>query len=306
VTARSAEAMARKGGILLLDKPAGPTSHDCVDRIRRVLGERRVGHTGTLDPFASGLLVLCVGPATRLSEYLTGLDKEYLAELRLGQETATHDTEGAVLTENDAWQGLERSDVEQAMDSFRGPILQIPPGFSAKKIGGEAAYRKARRGERVDLPPVEVTVYALEIVALELPFVRVRVHCSSGTYVRGLARDLGAALGTGAHLTALRRTSVGAMRVEDAVELSEGLDGEALLGAWIEPPLALAHLSKVAVDVAAAERLARGQAIAVDDHDLPEGEPVLVLLEGTLVAIATRQRGALRPQKVLAAGGSSI
>lgn len=300
----SATGVPSSGGVLLVDKPEGPTSHDVVDRVRRLLGERRVGHTGTLDPFASGLLVLCVGRATRLSEYLAGLDKEYLAVVRLGRTTATQDPDGELLTEHELPASLGAEDVEAALAPRRGRIRQVPPVFSAKKVGGQRAYRKARRGEPVELKAVEVTVHALELLALEPPFARLRVHCSSGTYVRALARDIGESLGVGAHLAALRRTRVGPFRVEDAVRLDEDLPPETPPGAWVDPARALAHLPSVRVEGEVAGRLAGGQTIPLEARDLPLGEPVAVIEGERLVAVAIRDGDRLRPRKVFAEGGA--
>jgi tRNA pseudouridine55 synthase len=266
--------------------------------VRRSLGERRVGHTGTLDPFASGLLVLGVGPATRLSEYLTGLDKEYVAHLRFGQRTSTHDTESDVVEENDAWRALDRTRIESALEAFRGTIRQLPPDFSAKKIGGLPAHRRVRRGETVELAEVEVTVSLLALEDLQLPTARLRVSCSSGTYVRALARDLGEALGAGAHLVELRRTRVGPFHLEDAAPSDALDDRDALLARLLDPAAAVAHLPSVSIDRAGAIRLAHGQTVPVP-LPRPEGEgPVAVLEDGVLVAVATSEAGRLRPRKV--------
>jgi tRNA pseudouridine55 synthase len=286
--------------VLAVDKAEGPTSHDVVARVRRTLGERRVGHTGTLDPFASGLIVLCLGPATRLAEYLSSLDKEYLACVRLGQRTATHDREGDVVAESDAWRGLSRAAVEDALRAFAGPLLQRPPEFSAKKVGGVAAYRKARRGEPVELAPAAVTVHELELLSFEPPFARVRVVCSSGTYVRALARDVGDALGVGAHLTELRRTRVGPFRVEDAARADALDDRASLLARVIPPARALAHLPSVSLGEQDVRRLAHGQEVDAPAAGVPEGRPLAVLQGGALVAVATSVGGRLRPRKVFA------
>ena len=290
----------RAGGVLLVDKPEGPTSHDVVDRVRRTLAERRIGHTGTLDPFATGLIVLCLGPATRLAEYLSGMDKEYLATVRLGQSTATHDRDGAVVSESDEWRGLSTEAIWRALADLTGALRQLPPEFSAKKVGGEPAYRKARRGEAFELAAVDVTVHELELLEVMLPLVRVRVSCSSGTYVRALARDLGEALAVGAHLTELRRTRVGPFRVEKAAPSSELEDADALLRRILEPARALAHMPAVSVNEVDAARLAQGQEVPTSGVDVPEGQPLAVLRRGALVAVATSVEGRLRPRKVFA------
>lgn len=301
--------------VLPVDKAEGPTSHDVVASARRALGSRRVGHTGTLDPFASGLLLLCVGRATRLAEYLSGLDKSYVAEARLGVETDTLDRDGHVVAESDAWRDLGAADVEAALASLVGEIRQVPPQFSAKKVEGEAMHRKARRGERVELPPVNVTVHAIELESIALPDVRFRVRCSTGTYVRALARDLGAGLGTGAHLTALRRTEVGRFHVDDAVAVDHLEDEKAVRRALISPLDAMRHLALFEVDAEAAGRIRHGQRIRVEgDGDqetaharaLDGGpsvtEPALVAVShgGNLLAIASIEKGVLKPRKVFA------
>lgn len=285
--------MPPEGGVLLLDKPVGPTSHDVVTRVRKVLGERRVGHTGTLDPFASGLLVVCAGPATRLVQYLVGADKEYEARARLGVRTETDDLEGETTATDEAWTGLDRARVEAALQGFVGETLQRPPAFSAKKVGGEAAHRKARRGEAVELEPVPVTVHEIELTALDLPEITFRVRCSSGTYIRALARDVGEVLGTGAHLAALRRTRVGGWSVENAVDgaLAEDLPREA----WIAPLDALADWPRVALSDEEAGRLVHGQRIRLDE--LADG-PTVAHWNGTLLAVCDAEDGVLRPRRV--------
>jgi tRNA pseudouridine55 synthase len=317
--------------VLPVDKPEGPTSHDVVARARRALGTRKIGHTGTLDPFASGLLVLCVGRATRLAEYLTGLPKSYMAEARLGVETDTLDREGRVVAETDGWEVLGWEEIESAAVGLVGEIEQVPPQFSAKKVGGEAMHRKARRGEVVQLAPVPVTIDALEIEGVDLPTVTFAVRCSSGTYVRALARDLGERLGVGAHLTGLRRTSVGDHDLGRAVSLDD-LDVPGIVErARMSPVEALGHLPRIGVDAEAARRIRHGQRIRVDE--LPSGvasgvlgpaagpvnpfaervgagpgsvdaaavEPVVVTCGPDLVAVARLAAGVLEPRKVFPA-----
>lgn len=288
--------------VLPVDKPEGPTSHDVVAIARKALGERRVGHTGTLDPFASGLLLLCVGKATRLAEYFSGLDKSYEAEARLGIRTDTLDRDGTVVAECEAWNDLTRERVEAALAGLRGEALQVPPQYSAKKVGGERAYRSARDGRTVELAPVPVSVHELELTGTDLPLVRFRVRCSSGTYVRALARDLGEALGVGAHLTSLRRTAIGAWSVGDALALDH-LDDPARVGdVAVDPLAALAHLPTVVVDDEAAVRIAHGQTVPLRSEDgAKEGVPVAVAHAGALVAVGQADEGVLRPRKVFAA-----
>lgn len=281
------------GGILPVDKPEGPTSHDIVSRARKLLRERRIGHMGTLDPFASGLLMLCVGPATRLMQYLVGADKEYVARARLGVTTDTLDREGEVTGTSDAWEGLDREAVEAALESFRGEIVQTPPVFSAKKIRGEAAHRRVRRGESVELEPVTVTVHHLELTGLDLPEVDFRVRCSSGTYIRALARDLGEALGVGAHLTGLRRTRVGHWHVDEAVDgdFPDGIPD----AAWVAPLDAMEGWTRLALEDDDARRLAQGQ--RVPSPDAPPG-PAVAHWHGTLLAICEVKDGVIHPRRV--------
>jgi tRNA pseudouridine55 synthase len=212
-------------GLLIVDKPAGPTSHDVVARVRRAIGERRVGHTGTLDPLASGVLPLVVGRATRLARLLSGSDKDYLATVELGLATDTHDAAGRPLAA--AWGGRLplRDEIEAALDRFRGTFHQQPPVFSAKKIRGRRSYDIARRdpaaaAQEVLLQPVEVTTHAVELLEVTAARLRLRIRCSAGFYVRSLAHDLGRVLGTGAHLAALERTESAGARIEAAVPLA--------------------------------------------------------------------------------------
>jgi len=207
-------------GILLVDKPSGVTSHDVVSRARRALGTRKVGHAGTLDPMATGLLLLGVDSSTRLLTYLVGLGKRYTATIRLGQSSTTDDAEGELSAPVDAT-GLTRAQLDTGIAALTGEIAQVPSTFSAIKVDGRRSYDRARSGEEVALAPRTVTVSRFELLAerRDAPFLdlEVVVECSSGTYIRALARDLGAALGVGGHLTALRRTDVGPFSVEDAV-----------------------------------------------------------------------------------------
>lgn len=289
-------------GILLVDKPAGPTSHDVVDHVRRAAGMSRVGHAGTLDPFASGLLLLLLGSATRLSEYFLGMDKGYDATLRLGVETDSWDPEGQVTREDPAWDRVTGSAIQAALEGLRGRILQVPPAYSAKKVRGEAAHRRVRRGEKLELEPVEVTVGRLALLETSLPSLRLEVTCSSGTYVRALARDLGRGLGVGAHLTALRRTSIGPFGLAEASPLESVRDPESVRAALLPAATALAHLPAVDVGAEQATWIRQGRALPVTWEGLPEAAPIRVLLEGDLLAVAYRDGTHLRPRKVLAHG----
>ena len=215
--------MSPEPGFVVVDKPGGITSHDVVSRVRRLAGTRRVGHAGTLDPMATGVLVVAVNRATRLLGHLTLTDKRYDATVRLGVSTTTDDAEGAVL-ESRVTDALTEGAVREALSAFQGEIDQVPSSVSAVKVEGRRAYDRVRAGERVDLPPRRVSIHALEVTGLDLPDIRISVHCSSGTYIRAIARDLGAALGVGGHLTALRRTAVGPFTLEQARTLEELAD----------------------------------------------------------------------------------
>lgn len=215
-------------GLLLVDKPAGMTSHDVVDHIRKATGLRRVGHTGTLDPRATGLLILCLGGATRLSEHLTGLDKVYEGSMRFGMITESYDLDGAVV-ENRAVPDLAIECIQEACNRYTGKIEQVPPMVSAVKVGGERLYKLARHGETIERKPRPVTVHEFRVLAYTPPDARIRVRCTSGTYVRSLCHDVGAGLGCGAVLAELRRTWVGPHCVDNAASLETLSGREAVL-----------------------------------------------------------------------------
>ena len=210
-------------GILLVDKPGGITSHDVVSRIRKLAGTRKVGHAGTLDPMATGLLVLGLDASTRLLTYLVGLDKEYLATIRFGFATTTDDAEGDALAEPVDTASVTPDVVRAAIVPLTGRISQIPSSVSAIKVDGKRSYDRVREGEEFTLASREVTVSVFDVIAERPGEVDVRVECSSGTYIRALARDLGASLGVGGHLTALRRTRIGPFRVADAGAIDDAL-----------------------------------------------------------------------------------
>jgi tRNA pseudouridine55 synthase len=292
--------MTQWNGVLRVDKPVGPTSHDAVALARRALRTRRVGHTGTLDPFASGLLLLCLGPATRLAEYLTALPKSYAATLRLGAATDTDDDTGALISSSDAWQDVSEAALRGVLAAQVGEIEQLPPVYSAKKVGGERMYAAARRGEAVERTPSRVTIHAIELTRFEPPEADFTVDCSSGTYIRAIARDAGAALGVGAHLTALRRTRVGAHDLQGAVPLDRLDDADAVAAAWVTPAEAVRHMPSAVVRGAELARLRNGGAVAVEEA-VPAGEPVALLSEGgELLAIGERIGERVQPRKVLA------
>lgn len=218
-----------KSGILVIDKPKGRTSHDVVQAIRRASGERRVGHAGTLDPMATGVLVLCIGSATRVVDEIQALPKVYGAELRLGQETDTQDAEGRITAEQD-WHHVTAEAVEAALAAFRGDILQVPPMHSALHHDGKRLYQLAREGKEVERAPRALHVERLDLVAFEPPFLRLEMAVSKGFYVRSLAHDLGRALGCGAHLSGLVRLAVGQFRLAEAEPLPRAV--EAFVEGW--------------------------------------------------------------------------
>ncbi|HHX43524.1 MAG TPA: tRNA pseudouridine(55) synthase TruB [Chloroflexi bacterium] len=289
-------------GILNIDKPTGLTSHDVVARVRRLVPKVRVGHAGTLDPMATGVLVVCLGKATRLIEYLAGADKRYQATIRFGVTTTTWDADGEV-EERRPIDGLDRAQIEAQLPRFTGAIDQVPPMYSALKRKGQPLYRLARRGVTVERAARRVEVYSLVVERWSPPDLTVRIHCSKGTYVRALAHDVGQAVGVGAHLAALRRTAVGAFTVEDAVDL-EWLLARRETGAWRErlydARVAVQHLPQATADSAATHRLTHGQpaSLSVDG----EGSEAAVLdPDGQLLALVRYdpESGLWRPHKVL-------
>lgn len=207
-------------GLLVLNKPKGWTSFDVVAKIRNKLGVKKVGHTGTLDPMATGVLVLCLGKATTLAQQMIGLEKEYVAQITLGGSSDTDDAEGK-LTENKEAGQKSQKEVERVLKGFEGVIQQVPPQFSAKKVGGKRAYKLAREGKAVELKPVEVTIHELELLKYQWPHLELRVKSSKGFYVRALARDVGEKLGVGGYLSALQRTQVGPYTLDQAIEIEE-------------------------------------------------------------------------------------
>jgi len=246
-------------GVVIVDKPAGITSHDAVDRVRKLLGERKAGHTGTLDPMATGVLPVCVGEATKIAFFLTGDDKVYEATMRLGVRTDTLDMTGQVLTEQEP--RATDADVKAVLAAFTGTITQVPPQYSAVKVRGKALYKWARKGIRVEPPPREVQIREIILQGIELPRVRFTVTCSKGTYVRTLCADMGDRLGCGAALEQLRRTRSGIFRLQDAVRLDgESDDGirARLEQALIPMNRALPGLRDIVIPPLLEQKLAQG------------------------------------------------
>jgi len=284
-------------GLLIVDKPAGITSHDVVARTRRILGTKAVGHAGTLDPMATGVLVLGVGRATKLLGLLALDDKAYLATIRLGMGTTTDDAEGQPLSTRDA-SSVDRAAVEAGIEALTGAIQQVPSTVSAIKVGGRRAYRLARGGEQVTLAARPVTVSRFELLDLRraaaVTDLDVLVECSTGTYVRALARDLGAALGVGGHLTALRRTRVGPFGLDRARTLAE-LEATPRLSLTLDEAVATAFPRRD-VDAAAARDLSHGRPLP------PTGDPGTYGVfdpDGRAVGLVADRDGAARPVVVL-------
>ncbi len=294
------------GAVFLVDKPKGPTSHDIVRDIRRWTGLRRVGHGGTLDPLASGLLPVFVGVATRLNEYLTPYRKSYEATLLLGQSTDTDDSEGEVIASSPV-PSLSDEQIDAALEQFRGEIEQVPPQYSAVKRDGVAAYRSARAGEHVEIEPRAVTVHHLTATSIELPYVTLAMSVSTGTYVRAIARDLGEALGCGAHVTEMRRTGIGAKLAEDGhtpEALEAAADADNIWSLAISPAELFPDWPHFHLHGEQLRRIKRGQKIRhapVDGWDkalaLNSENHVAAVLRRDELSAATWQ-----PEKVLAAG----
>jgi tRNA pseudouridine55 synthase len=312
-------------GALIIDKPVGWTSHDVVARVRHLIQERRVGHTGTLDPFATGVLVLVVGRATRLAQFLSGLDKEYEAVIRLGYATDTGDVTGKPLGNSGADTGaapskpvlkFSDSEIEAALASLLGEIDQVPPMYSAKKQQGRKLYELARRGEEVERQPIRVCIHAFEALkptgellkdnldgTLDL---KVRVVCSSGTYIRTLAEDFGKQLGIGAHVAELRRTRVGDFPIHNSStleQLQESIAEESLGRILLPPDDVLAHLPAIDLTAANVGKIRNGVSVEVSEPTWTNGEQVRLRDQhGHLIAIASFQaeKNSLRPRVVLA------
>jgi len=303
---RSEDAADRRGGVLVIDKPDGPTSHDIVAAVRRRLRGVKVGHTGTLDPFATGVLPLVIGRATRLARHLGGADKEYDATISLGRSTDTFDRTGRVVFTAPAGAPLPAAGaVASALDLFRGSWMQTPPAFSAKMSGGIRAYEQARRGGTVELAPVKVTVTDLELLSVDGPVVRVRLVASAGFYVRAFAQELGERLGTGGVLEGLRRLRSGAFTLQDAVTLD--LLDQPELERRIRPlDLLLPEWPAVRLTAEGAEWAAHGRAIGpAQCRDglagaLEAGDVRLIGPDGRLLATGSASPGGvLHPTVVL-------
>lgn len=250
-------------GILLLDKPRGLTSNAALGRAKRILGIKKAGHTGTLDPMATGLLVLCFGEATKVSGFLLDADKAYRAEATLGVTTDSEDAEGQILEERPV-PDLEKAALETVLDRFRGPIDQVPPMHSALKHQGKRLYELARQGETVERPPRQVTIHSLELLDWTTPKLSLNVRCSKGTYIRSLVRDIGEVIGCGAHLSALRRTESAPFNLDNAITLEtlDSMSTDEARALLLPSDQALLHLPEVHLDPIQSNRLNQGQKLA--------------------------------------------
>ena len=309
-------------GVVVIDKPAGPTSHDVVAVVRRAIKSPRVGHTGTLDPLATGVLPLVVGQATRLASFMSGADKEYVAQVRFGSATRTYDAEpeqgnepiGDLAAQAAGVRTLTERDIVEALPAFSGRYMQTPPAFSAKKVGGKPAYKLARAGKAVDLTPVEVHVSALSLEAYSDGLAQVRLTCSSGFYVRSLAHDLGQRLGCGAHLEGLRRTRSGVFTLDDAVSLEAVVQegATAVEGRLVAMARLVPDFPAVTTTAEGARRVGHGNALRPGDFvhrqgpevELPTADAAarwrLFDSSGTLLGLAEpRADGLLHPVLVL-------
>jgi tRNA pseudouridine55 synthase len=286
-------------GILLLDKPVGMTSNAALGHAKRILGIKKAGHTGTLDPLASGLLVLCFGQATKVAGYLLDAEKAYEATIKLGITTDSEDAEGEVIEEREVPE-LGEDDIDAVLEHFRGPIEQIPPMYSALKYHGRRLYELARRGETVARPPRPVTIHELKLLGHEGDLIELSVRCSKGTYIRSLARDIGKRLECGAHLVGLRRTTSEPFRVADAhtLENLQALESDAARGLLLPADRALEHLPAVHVDEQQAARLQQGQFLS----GLPGTEAGNVRIYSPELFVGIGQMdgaGHLRPTRIL-------
>lgn len=303
-------------GVLIIDKPAGLTSHDVVARVRRILRERRVGHTGTLDPFATGVLVLLVGRATRLAQFLSGAEKEYEAIFRLGFSTDTGDIDGAPLPTTLSMNDWTEEEIQNALQKLTGEIKQVPPMFSSKKRGGQKLYQMARAGEVVAREAVSVHIHVFETLAREPSLRRnddgtvdlaVRVVCSAGTYIRALAEDFGTLLGVGAHVAELRRTRAGNFSIGQATNLENlqhSVEEKSAKSLLLPPEAALSNMPFVHLSPQDSQRARNGIALTMEVETWLDGEKVrLTDEEGQLIGVGyyDSRKQQLHPRVVFAA-----
>jgi len=288
-------------GLLVVDKPAGITSRAVVNHVLRWFPRKTsVGHTGTLDPLATGVLVLCIGKATRLAEYVQRMPKSYRAGIRLGARSDTDDADGAIQPSLSAGPPPEIEEVRRCLETFVGEIEQVPPVFSAVRIEGRRAYDLARKGKDVSLSPRRIVVYGIELLAYEYPHLDLQVRCGKGTYIRSLAREIGERLGCGGYVETLRRTLVGPFDAANAVALD--IDADAAKACLLPLSAAVADLPKLTLDESEALRLCRGQAIALTGAHLEQKDQDVAVFDsaGSLIAVAFLDNdNVISPAKVL-------
>lgn len=285
-------------GVLLLNKPVGITSNAALQKAKWLLNAKKAGHTGTLDPFADGLLPLCFGEATKFSAYLLDADKRYRAVMQLGVTTTTGDPEGEVLSTREV--NVSRDDLLAVLPRFMGEIQQIPPMHSALKHQGRPLYEYARAGIEIERPPRKITIRSLEMIEFEPPRIVLDVQCTAGTYIRTLAQDIGAALGCGAHLTALMRTTAGGFKLDDAYTLAhlESLDIAQRHALLLPPDCLVAHLPEIQLETADTVALCQGRNVPY-----PDGESGLMRVYSTangFIGLADAEAGQLVPRRLMA------
>lgn len=256
--------------VINLNKPKGISSQQAVTRVKRITGVKKAGHAGTLDPMATGILLVCAGEATKITRFLSDLDKEYLTVMKLGEKTDTYDSEGTVVQRSEGF-SLHKEDIENVLAGFMGTIEQTPPMFSAIKMGGRPLYSLARRGIMVDRPGRKITIHGIEVTGFSLPFVEMKISCSKGTYIRSLSHDIGEALGVGAHITSLQRTRIGWFRIEDSVTFDELGESPAAGNACVSIDAALGHLGEILLDERDFSRAKNGLAVRYPASGFPHG-----------------------------------
>jgi tRNA pseudouridine55 synthase len=294
-------------GLLIIDKPDGLTSHDVVSRVRRILKTKRVGHTGTLDPFATGVMVILVGQATRLAQFLDKDEKEYEALVQFGFETDTGDRTGSSKSKVQSPKSVNAEDIERVLPRFRGHIEQIPPMYSAKKVEGKKLYELARKGVEIERKAVAVSIYQLEIISddeLRTPnsTIRIRVVCSAGTYIRTLAEDIGCSVGTGAHLAELQRTRAGQFNISEAITLADLEEMADPVSALIPMSTAVAHLPEVVLNEDRVVKTKNGLSSRFLDTGFANGDTVrMVNTDADLIAIGVynAEEKTVQPKVVL-------
>ncbi|HYA32135.1 MAG TPA: tRNA pseudouridine(55) synthase TruB [Thermodesulfovibrionales bacterium] len=293
--------------IINFNKPKGITSHQAVEKIRRTLGVKKAGHAGTLDPLATGVLIICVGEGTKVARFLSDLDKEYVAVVKLGEKTNTFDSEGEVTEKREGF-SCAKEDIEKTLPGFLGAIKQVPPMFSAVKQGGTPLYKLARKGITVERTQRAVTVHEIGITRFSLPYFEMRVVCSKGTYIRSLCNDIGEALGMGAHMAGLTRTRTGVFRIEHAMNMSDleqsaqctGPEVSAGKGAILSIDEALSHLRDISLTEREFRRAKNGLPSEYRNRSVVSEEYVrLKDPSGALFAIGKMTPGALRVERIL-------